>query len=265
MRKPLSQSIDIPPIGLGTLRLCDEACISIIRQALEVGYRHIDTAPVYHNHQTIAEAIRGFDREKLFITTKYLPEQGDVEVACDLALRELGLEYVDLYLIHWPDRSLPMEKTLQAMERLREKGKIRQLGVSNFTVHHLQDVLEKGVEIPYNQVEFHPYLYQKELWEFCQQHQIQLISYRPLGKGELVNDPVIQQIAKHYQKTAAQVVLRWVLQKNIPVLVKTASMDHLKENFAIFDFSLTPEDMHKLDALNRNKRFCVTRWADFDY
>lgn len=255
----------IPPIGLGTLRLCGEDCISIIKKALELGYRHIDTAPVYHNHQDVRQGIADFDRQKLIITSKYLPEQGNLEDACDLALKELGLDYLDLYLIHWPDRSQPMAEILRNMEKLRSQGKIRQFGVSNYTIRHLQDMLDLGISIPYNQVEFHPYLFQKKLLEFSLHHGIQIIAYRPLGRGEMLNNPLLQQLGDKYSKTPAQLILRWILQKDIPTIVKTNSVHHLEENLAIFDFTLTDEDMLLLDGLNCDKRFCVTRWADFDY
>lgn len=261
----MHNELTIPPIGLGTLRLCGEDCISMIKKALELGYRHIDTAPVYHNHQDIRQGIENFDRQKLVITSKYLPEQGDLESACDTALKELGLDYLDLYLIHWPDRSQPMAEILRNMQKLKTQGKIRDFGVSNYTIHHLEDMLKLGISIPYNQVEFHPYLYQKKLLEFCLTHHIQLIAYRPLGKGDMLDDPLFQQVGDKYSKTAAQVILRWILQKNIPTIVKTNSKKHLEENLEIFDFVLTEEDMLLLDGLNRNKRFCVTRWADFDY
>lgn len=257
--------LTIPPVGLGTLRLCGEDCIAIIKKALELGYRHIDTAPVYHNHRDIRHGIANFDRQKLVITSKYLPEQGNLENACDLALKELGLDYLDLYLIHWPDRSQPMAEILWNMEKLKSQGKIRHFGVSNYTIRHLEDMLQLGISIPYNQVEFHPYLYQKNLLEFCLTHRIQLIAYRPLGKGEMLNNPLFKQVGDKYSKTVAQVILRWILQKNIPTIVKTNSIEHLEENLAIFDFVLTDEDMRLLDGLNCDKRFCITRWADFDY
>ncbi len=265
MYMPMKSELTIPPIGLGTLRLCGEDCVSMIKNALELGYRHIDTAPVYHNHQDIREGIANFDRGKLVITSKYLPEQGNLEDACDLALKELGLDYLDLYLIHWPDRSQPMADILRNMEKLRAQGKIRDFGVSNYTIHHLEDMLKLGIKIPYNQVEFHPYLYQKKLQDFCLNHQIQIIAYRPLGKGEMLNDPLFKQIGEKYSKTATQIILRWIIQKNIPAIVKTNSKKHLEENLAIFDFKLMEEDMQLLDGLNRDKRFCITKWADFDY
>lgn len=217
----------IPPIGLGTLRLCGEDCISIIKKGLELGYRHIDTAPAYHNHRDIRQGIANFDRQKLVITSKYLPEQGNLENACNLALKELGLDYLDLYLIHWPDRSQSMVEILRNMEKLRSQGKIQHFGVSNFTIHHLQDILQFGINIPYNQVEFYPYLYQKKLLKFCLAHHIRLIGYRPLGKGEMLNSPLFERIGNKYSKTAAQAILRWILQKNIPTIVKTNSKKHL--------------------------------------
>lgn len=255
----------IPSIGLGTLRLCGDDCVSIIKKALELGYRHIDTAPVYHNHHDVRQGIANFDRQKLIIISKYLPEQGNLENACHLALKELGLDYLDLYLIHWPDRSQPMAEILWNMEKLRSQGKIRQFGVSNYTIRHLRDMLQLGISIPYNQVEFHPYLYQRNLLEFCLNHRIQLIAYRPLGKGEMLNNPLVNKIGDKYSKTVAQVILRWILQKDIFTIVKTNSKEHLEENLAIFDFVLTYEDMLLLDGLNCDKRFCITRWADFDY
>lgn len=255
----------LPFIGLGTLRLCGEDCVSIIKKALDLGYRHIDTAPMYHNHQDIRQGIANFDRQKLIITSKYLPEQGNLEKACDLALNELGLDYLDLYLIHWPDRSQPMAEILRNMEKLKSQGKIREFGVSNYTIRHLRDMIELGINIPYNQVEFHPYLYQKNLLDFCFNHRIQLIAYRPLGRGEMLSDPLLQQMGERYSKTAAQVILRWLVQKNIHIVVKTNSKEHLEENLTIFDFVLRDEDMFILDQLNCNKRFCITRWADFEY
>jgi diketogulonate reductase-like aldo/keto reductase len=151
------------------------------------------------------------------------------------------------------------------MDNLKKKGKVHHIGVSNFTIHHLQDVIDKGVQIDYNQVEFHPYLYQKELWQFCQSHQIALIAYRPLGKGELIQKKILKRIADKYQKTPAQIILKWIIQKEIAVVVKGSSKQHLQENLQIFDFFLHPEDLKTIDELNRNQRFCETDYSDFDY
>lgn len=254
----------VPLVGLGTWELSGASCVSTVKIALDLGYRHIDTALIYDNHQDIAKAIAGFNREELFITSKFLLDQNAKE-SCDRTLQELSLNYLDLFLIHWPDREKPINQFLREMQKLKSKGDIHHIGVSNFTIHHLQDALDQGIQIDYNQVEFHPYLYQKELWEFCQNHQIGLIAYRPLGKGELIREKTFEEIGNKYQKTPAQIILKWLVQKNISVVVKGSSKKHLEENLHIFDFCLQLEDMTKIDKLHRNKRFCKTDYSDFDY
>ncbi|HEV3269627.1 MAG TPA: aldo/keto reductase [Candidatus Rhabdochlamydia sp.] len=255
----------VPLIGLGTWELSGKSCISTVKMALELGYRHIDTALIYENHRDIAKAIHGFNREELFITSKFFLDQKSAEESCDLALEELHLDYLDLFLIHWPDREKPMIKVLKEMEKLKRQGRIHHIGVSNFTIHHLQDAIDNGIQIDYNQVEFHPYLYQKELWQFCQNHQIGLIAYRPLGKGELVQEEIFKKIGDKYQKTPAQIILKWLIQKEVAVVVKGSSKKHLQENFRVFDFFLHPEDMKNINELNRNQRFCETDYSDFNY
>lgn len=265
--------MDIPLIGLGTWNLRGKECQQIAKMALEVGYQHIDTAFSYENHKEIGKAIKGFPREKLFLTTKFLLSLLDekkieksLETICDLALKELKTEYVDLLLIHWPDRNYPLEAILSGMHALAQKEKIRFPGVSNYTQHHLQDAYNAGLVVPFNQVEFHPYLYQKELLSFCRLQGTQLIAYRPFGKGKLlVDEPLFAKIGAEHKKTPAQVVLRWIIQKKIPVVPKASSLAHLEENLHIFDFSLTPEEEGQIDKLHKNLRYCMTEWAEFDY
>ncbi|HSX12720.1 MAG TPA: aldo/keto reductase [Rhabdochlamydiaceae bacterium] len=265
--------LKIPVIGLGTYKLLGATCVKVVKEALDIGYRHFDTAQVYENHKAVAEGLQGFDRSTLFITSKLALEQVDddritqsVTEACDLALKELKTDYLDLYLIHWPDHQRPMVKILEAMQGLKKTGKVRHVGVSNYTIHHLQDALDAKLAIECNQVEFHPYLYQKELLEFCNRHQICLCAYRPFGQGKLLEDePLFAKIGKKYGKSAAQVILRWCIQKNIPVIPKSSSKKRLAENFAIFDFSLSQKEMQLLDELNKNYRYCVPECEDFDY
>jgi 2,5-diketo-D-gluconate reductase B len=257
--------MDLPQIGLGTWELWGDECTKVVKLALELGYQHIDTAHVYQNHQAIKKAIKGFDRKTLYITSKIaLQEQvraikpkDSVKKACDLALKELGIDYLDLYLIHRPDPNFPWEEIFMAMEDLVEKGKIIKAGVSNYNIHHLKDLCKAGC-IPFaNQVEFHPYLYQKELLDYCHCHRIKLISFRPFGKGKLLREePLFNSIGKKYDKTAAQVILRWLIEKDIPVIPKASSKKHLLENLEIFDFSLTKTEMRQLDNLHKNKRYC---------
>ncbi|NGX27145.1 MAG: putative oxidoreductase [Chlamydiae bacterium] len=246
-----------------------------MKEALEIGYRHFDTAFAYENHKEIAKGIKGFDRKSLFITTKLAIGLGQiddrkieksVEAACDLALKELNLEYLDLLLIHYPDRNRPLEQILEAMHALVDKGKIRYPGVSNYTKHHLQDAYDAGLSVPFNQVEFHPYFYQKDLLEFARKNGTELIAFRSFGKGELIHkEPLFAEIAKAHGKTPAQVVLRWVMQKKIPVIPKASSKKHLLENFSLFDFVLTPSEEEKIDMLNKNFRYCESDWNEFDY
>ncbi|NGX55118.1 MAG: putative oxidoreductase [Chlamydiae bacterium] len=258
----------MPLLGIGTWELRGKPCERAVRTALEIGYRHIDTAHLYDNHKDIREAMRGFPREQLFLTSKFLPshlENETIAKSCDRALQELGIDYLDLFLIHYPDRELPMKPMAQELERLKEKGKIRAWGVSNFTVRHLKDMLEWGFSPAANQVEFHPYLYQRELLEYCNKQNIRLIAYRSLGKGALVADPLVEQIAESHGKTITQILLRWAIEKEIPVIPKASSKKHLEENFAIFDFKLKKADVEKLDTLKLQHRFCQTGWSDFEY
>lgn len=266
--------MDIPKIGLGTWQLRGADCFKTVQMALQLGYRHIDTAHAYENHEVIGRAIQGFDRSQLTLTSKLaIQEQVDrqnpqksVREACEKALQELGTDYLDLYLIHFPDRSYPLEQIFRGMEKLKEQGKVKQVGVSNYTIHHLQDLLRAGGRPFANQVEYHPYLNQQELFDFCVKHQIQLVAYRPFGKGKLlIEEQLLAEIGAHHQKTGAQVVLRWLLQKGIPVIPKASSEVHLRENLEVFDFVLTQAEMERLDALNHNKRYCQPENPVFRY
>ncbi len=264
--------MDIPLLGLGTYDLRNKECTKTVQEALKVGYRHIDTAAVYENHKAVGKGIQGFNRSELFLTTKFLLEQinlkkiqASVEKACNLALKELGLEYIDLYLIHWPDRNYPMSEIFRAMEGLVESGKVRRCGVSNFTIHHLEDLKRDACHPQANQVEFHPYLYQKALLDMCNKTGIQLIAYRPFGKGKLLHDKLLKELGAKHKKSSAQVILRWLIQHKIPTIPKAASLAHLQENFNVFGFTLTSDEMKKIDGLHRNLRFCKADDATFEY
>lgn len=192
--------IEMPIVGLGTWLLNGKECERAVKMALDLGYRHIDTAHLYNNHKEIGKSIQGFPREELFLTSKFLIDQlrsfrggNKVEQSCDLAIDELRCDYLDLFLIHFPDRSQSMAALLKEMEKLIAKGKVRAIGVSNFTIHHLQDLLKEKARFSVNQVEFHPFLYQKELLEFCKKHEILLVSYRTLGKGELLKEKILDR------------------------------------------------------------------------
>ncbi|MFP4402527.1 MAG: aldo/keto reductase [Candidatus Nanoarchaeia archaeon] len=265
----LQSSHTIPQIGLGTWQILDEDCTKIVKDAINVGYTHIDTALRYHNHRAIAKTIKGTLREKLFITSKiwfddlsYLGVKQQVE----RILKELDTHYVDLCLIHWPNREFNMKDTFQAFKELVDEGSVKSVGVSNFTINHLKDTLEiSQVPICVNQVEFHYKLFQKELLEFCNEHNIVVEAYSPLSHGEFLNDQAIIKLAEKYEKSPAQILLRWLIEKNIVIIPKTAHKERLVENILVYDFELSKEDHELINSLNENKRIINPFFSDFDY
>jgi 2,5-diketo-D-gluconate reductase B len=247
----------IPVLGLGTWQLTGKRCIDIVEKALELGYRHIDTAEIYENQSEIGKAIKYFNRSEIFLTSKVWTNHlhyDDVMEACDRTLKELNTDYLDLYLIHWPSMSVPFEETFKALEELVADGKVKSVGVSNFTINHLKEALEVAKNpITVDQVEFHPYLYQKGLLEFCNKNGLVLTAYSPLGRGSIPRDETIRKIADKYNKTPAQVCLRWCLQKGVVVIPKSGSEEHLKENLDIFDWNISKEDMKRIDSLDKGE------------
>jgi len=262
----------IPVLGLGTWKLNGEKCIFAVKKAIELGYVHIDTAERYGNQPEISEAIKDFDRSKLFLTSKVWHSNlryDDVLEACEKTLKELNIDYIDLYLIHWPNSSIPLEGTFKAFKELITDGKVKSVGVSNFTTNHLKDALKiaEAAEVPItvNQVEFHPGLYQKDLLEFCRKNNIVVTAYSPLGSGALLQDKVIEEIANRYGKSLAQICLKWLLEKNLVVIPKASSEHHLKDNMEIFDWNLSKEDIEKIDLLGKSDRFVDPNFSEFDY
>jgi diketogulonate reductase-like aldo/keto reductase len=257
----LANGVKFPWLGLGVWKAKEGSEVeNAVKAAIQIGYRSVDTAAVYKNEEGVGRAIKecGVPREELFITTKvWNSDQGYESTlkAFETSRKKLGLEYVDLYLVHWPVKG-KYKETWKALEKLYKEGWVRAIGVSNFQVHHLKDVIEDcEVKPMVNQVEFHPYLTQKELLAFCKEQNIQLEAWSPLMQGEVVNIPEIQELAKKYGKTPAQIVLRWDLQHGVVTIPKSVKEHRIKENADIFDFELTAEDMAKLDALNKNHRF----------
>jgi diketogulonate reductase-like aldo/keto reductase len=247
----------IPVLGLGTWQLTGENCRDIVKKALELDYRHIDTAEGYGNQSEIGKGIKNFERSKIFLTSKVWMNHlhyDDVINACNRTLKELNTDYLDLYLIHWPNPEVPLEETFGALEELVDDGKTKSVGVSNFSINLLKEALEVAeIPITVNQVEFHPYLYRKDLLEFCNKNRIVLTAYSPLGRGILFQDETIREIADKYRKTPAQICLRWGLQKGVVVIPKSGSEKHLKENFAIFDWNISQGDMERIDSLDRGE------------
>jgi diketogulonate reductase-like aldo/keto reductase len=256
----LSNGVKMPWIGLGVWKVQEgQEVENAVKAAIRVGYRSIDTAAFYGNEAGVGKAIRECEipREELFITTKVWNSNQGYETtlqAFEESRKKLGLEYVDLYLVHWPVKG-KYKETWKALEKLYKDGWVRAIGVSNFKVHHLEDLLGDGEMAPMvNQVEFHPLLTQKELHLFCKTHRIQLEAWSPLMRGNL-SHPTLLRLAEKYQKTPAQVVLRWDLQHEVVTIPKSANETRIRENADIFDFELSPEDMETIDSLNQNKRF----------
>ncbi|WP_397547011.1 aldo/keto reductase [Rhodothermus marinus] len=260
------QGTPVPALGLGTWGLWGVVCERAVAQALALGYRHIDTARAYDNEAEIGRALRrsGVDRASVFLTTKVWWDQLAPEAlrrSVETSLRLLQTDYVDLLLIHWPNPHVPLPRTLEAMLRLQAEGKVRHLGVSNFSPALLCEAL-RHAPIFCNQVEYHPYLRQEALLELARRHDLLLTAYCPLARGLVRRDPVLQEIGRRYGKTAAQVALRWLVQQDhVAAVPKAARLEHLRENLAIFDFSLTPDEMARIDRLARGLRLIDPPWA----
>lgn len=259
--KTLANGTKMPYLGLGVYKMRDrEQAILAMCEALKIGYRAIDTAALYYNEEEVGEAIRnsGVSREELFITTKvWNADQGydNTLRAFDTSLKKLGLEYVDLYLTHWPVEEKFVD-TYRAIERLYEEKLIRVPGVSNHHAHHLEKVfLKANVKPMVNQVELHPYLTQEPLRTFCKQNDIAITAWSPLGRGGILQDETIERIAAEVGKSPAQVILRWHYQHDIISIPKSVTPSRIEENVQIFDFELSSEQMISLNQLNRNQRF----------
>lgn len=258
----LYNGVKMPWIGLGVFKVQDEEeVVSSIKAALETGYRSIDTAAIYGNEEGVGRAIAesNVPREELFITTKVWNSNHGFEstlAAFDESMEKLGLDYLDLYLIHWP---LPHQRkyveTWKALEKLYKDGRVRAIGVSNFKIHHLEDILSKcEIKPMVNQVEYHPRFNQRELHEFCKKNGIQLEAWSPLMQGDLLKEPILVEIANKYNKSTAQVIIRWDLQTEVVTIPKSTKPHRIAENADVFDFELSQEDMDKINVLNTDQR-----------
>ncbi|WP_344835365.1 aldo/keto reductase [Actinocorallia longicatena] len=257
----LNNGVRIPQLGFGVYQVPPEDTKEAVLTALEFGYRHIDTAEMYGNEQGVGEAVRasGVPREDVFVTSKLnngFHAPADARKAFDRTLADLGMDYLDLFLIHWP---LPkvgdFAETWKALEEIAATDRVRAIGVSNFQAHHLQRLLDETGTVPaVNQIEIHPYLVQDELRSFGAAHGIATEAWSPIAQGRVLGDPVITAIAERVGRTPAQVTLRWHLQRGDIVFPKSVTRARVEENFALFDFSLTQPDMDALTALNRDLR-----------
>ena len=255
------KNIKIPRLGFGTWQLNPRTALQSIGYALEIGLRHIDTAQVYNNEETVGEAIKqsSVKREDIFLTTKlwenHLLDKASVIKGAEDSLKKLQTDYVDLLLIHWPFPEMPLAECLATLTKLKNKGKIRFIGVSNFTKVLLEEALHWCPQIVTNQIEYHPLLNQETLLQTIRKHKLFLTAYSPLARGHITKIKQLEVIGKKYNKTPAQVTLRWLIeQKNVITVFKSDNLKRIKANANIFDFQLDSEDRKKIQKLTHNKK-----------
>lgn len=262
------QGLDVPEIGLGTYKLHDRECEKVVRRALDMGYRHIDTAQMYKNEREIGEALKvsNVPREDIFLSTKIWHtnlESDDVLQSTEESLRQLDTPYVDLLTIHWPNNQYDLRATIEAMLVLRDQGKAMNIGVCNFPLPLLKKVNDEiRAPIFCDQVEFHPFIDQLDLLDYAIENDIMVTAYSPLAKGRVAKDKDMQRIAEKYGKTPAQIALRWLVeQENVVAIPKASSEKHLKENLDIFDFYLEDEDFLFIDDMEKSTRLVNPSFA----
>jgi diketogulonate reductase-like aldo/keto reductase len=264
---PLPSGDELPVVGLGTWDLDDDTVRGSVRAALDDEYTHVDTAEGYHNEGAIGETLADDDRDDLFLTSKVLPKNldyGGVVEACERSLDRLGTEYLDLYLIHWPNPAISLRETLDAMETLHDRGKIRNVGVSNFNGYQLSNALHiSDVPIAVNQIEFNPQFQRPDLVEYCQSEGVAVEAAAPLARTSILDNDTVRELADEYDKTPAQIVLRWAVEKDIVVLPKSSSTAHVAENVDLFGWELDPEDHRRIDDLDRQEPVYDTLTRDW--
>lgn len=256
----LNNGVEMPRFGLGVWQAKEgNEVVTAVSTALEAGYRHIDTAALYGNEEGVGTAVRqsGIPRAEIFITTKVWnsdQRDGNVQGAFETSLQKLGMDYVDLYLIHWPVKGYYVD-TWRELEKIYASGRAKAIGVSNFHEHHLQDIFASSELVPaVNQIELHPRLRQTSLDNFCQQHGIAVEAWSPLMQARILDNPTLQQIAEAHGKTTAQVIIRWDLQRGLITIPKSVTPSRIRANADVYDFALSDADMAAIDALDQHQR-----------
>jgi 2,5-diketo-D-gluconate reductase B len=245
----------IPLLGLGTWELRGRTCARIVEQAVRLGYRHVDTAEMYDNERDVGDGLRasGVPRDQVFVTTKIWPSHfapRELERAAKQSLVHLRVSEVDLLLLHWPNPQIPLSETLGALCRVKQAGLARHIGISNFTVALIEEAVRLSSEpLVCNQIEVHPFLDQTKVIEACHRHRLAVVAYSPLARGKAARDPVLKEIGAAHGKSAVQVGLRWLVQQNIVVIPRTEKIERLSSNAALFDFTLTEDEMRRIGGL----------------
>jgi len=257
----LSDGEAIPTLGLGVWQVPNgPECVNAVRWALESGYRHIDTAQAYGNEESVGQGLResGVPRDEVFITTKFYPARTDPAAEIEQSLRRLGVDHVDLYIIHWPQKGSTW--AWPGMELSRERGHARSIGVSNYSIEELDEVSEVASSPPVvNQVQFSPFEYRRALLEGCEARGVAVEAYSPLGTGRHLSDATVMEIAQRLGRTSAQVLLRWCLQRQTIVLPKSTHQERIEANAQVFDFALSDDDMATLDGLDKTGATAAAR------
>ncbi len=267
-KKTPEKNLKIPKLGFGTWQIKGEDCTSAVQKALEVGYRHIDTAQIYQNEEFVGKALNSshIPREDLFIVTKAWKDFLDFKeilISTSKSLDKLKLDYIDLLLIHWPNPQFPIDETLSALKELIDTKKVKFIGLSNFTVSLMRKATKIYSDLICNQVEYHPFLSQKKVLKELKKNQMFLTAYCPLARGAVFKNSVLKSIAKKYNKYPGQVALKWLIdQDDVVAIPKSSKPKHIKSNFEIFDFELSEEDKKEIEALQKQeKRFVSPEWA----
>jgi diketogulonate reductase-like aldo/keto reductase len=247
----------IPIVGAGTWDIGGDTVRDSVRAALDADYTHIDTAEGYMNEAEIGEVVADHDREEMFLTSKILPSNlnyDSVINSCEASLEKLGTDYLDLYLIHWPNPAISLRETLNAMEQLHDQGMVRNIGVSNFSAYQLSCAHHvSNIPIAVNQIEFHPWLQRPDLFDYCRETETVIEAAAPLARTEVLGGKTVQDLAEEYGKTSAQIVLRWGVEKGVVVMPKSTSADHIQGNIELFDWELDESDHQRLDEIDRDQ------------